>query len=269
MRKPPFQPRDFYQDIRTERYALGDASQLGRPWVELPPPEVLLVDPATVQFETPVDGRGLVDVRRLVTLCRSVVQPDYGWNIRQTRDDHLLWPEAAYAAYAAWLDDPLPMVFRNSPPSIVRFPLQFERLKHAITIPSNFPTLEVMHYRVESWVTARRLFDSIQDAVSSERQRRNRRQRLAAGVAGLIPKDTLDSIAEEYYADTLAANFRGVAMNLELHQKVPKEFRIVEPTDNAREILRLLGYQVKHRCRDGIRSRHSNFLPPRELQQPA
>jgi len=57
-----------------------------------------------------------------------------------------------------------------------------------------------------------------------------------------------------------------VAMSLEQHQRLPVEFRIVDPTDSARHILQLIGHQVKHRCRDGVRSRQSNFLPPRQPQ---
>ncbi len=260
-----FQPRDFARDTRVERPDLTEAEQLVRWQAELPPSSVWRVNPARTQYETPTDERGLVDIRALVSLGKGAVSAEHVWDLRQKRDDHLYWPETAYQRLAYKLNDPLPVVFRNIPPSIIRLPLQFERWKHAITVPPDFPSLEIMDYSVQAWATARDLYMSVHEAVIWERRQRRRAAMLLNPASKTYPKDPQDAIGQEWIAGTLADHFKGAAMSLEQHAKLPPEFRLINPEDNAREILRLIGHQVKNRCRDGVRSRQSMFKPVPQL----
>jgi hypothetical protein len=262
----PFQPSDFARDKRVIRPDLSDEEQFARWEAELPPHQYWLVNPARDQFETPTDGRGLVDVRALVRLGKAAVDSQYTWDLTRIRDDHLYWSATAYEKLAYTLDDPLPVVFRNIPPNIIRLPLQFERWKHAITIPPDFPSLEVMQYSVEAWATARDLYLSVKEAVKWERLQRDRARMLLDPTSQTRPKDPDDTIGQDFIADTLAANFRDVSTHLEKHQKVPPEFQLIQPTDDVRHILRLIGHQVKHHCRDGVRSRQSMFKPALAVQ---
>ena len=255
------QPRNFNRDIRLERLDLTETEQFARWEAELPPSEYWLINPARDQFETPTDERGIVDLKGLVTLGKTAVRETYVWDIHRTRDDHLCWPETAYRKLAWHLDDPLPVVFRNIPPNKVRLPLEFERWKHAITIPPDFPSLEVMRYYVDAWATARDLYLSVGEAVRWERRLRRRSTNIASGKARFKPTDDEDPIGKEFIADTLAANFKGVEFSLRKHLELPPEFQIIKPEDDARRVLQVIGYQVKHRCRDGVRSRQSMFKP--------
>jgi hypothetical protein len=143
----------------------------------------------------------------------------------------------------------------------VRLPLEFERWKHAITIPPDFPCIETMRYSVEAWKTARSFYLSIAEAVRWERSFRRRAFGLENGKGRSLPSSPEDLIGKEFLAETLADQYRGADKSLAQHQQLPAEFRIIHPGDNARRILQLIGYQVKNHCRDGLRSRQSMFLP--------
>jgi hypothetical protein len=162
-----------------------------------------------------------------------------------------------------------PVVFRNIPPNKVRLPLEFERWKHAITIPPDFPSLGVMRYYIDAWATARNLYQSVGEAVRWERRFRRRTARIASGEACFVPLEDDDPIGKDFLVGTLAAHFKGAELSLEKHSRLPPEFQIVRRGDNARRILQVIGYQVKHRCRDGVRSRDSMFKPQRMLEQAA
>lgn len=243
-----------------ERPDLTEEEQFARREAELPPHEYWLVNPAHTQFETPTDERGLVNIRALVTLGKVTIDQTYVWNTRQVRDDHLYWSETAFRKLAWKIDDSLPIVFRNLPPNIVRFPLAFERWKHAVTIPPDFPSLEVMDYYTQAWFTARDLYVSVAKAVKWERYRKRRRERLLDGTSAARPRDPEDVIAEEYIAGTLAEHFKGAAQSLEQHWRLPREFHMINEKDTARDILRMLGHQIKHGCQDGLRARQSRFV---------
>jgi hypothetical protein len=243
-----------------ERPDLTEEEQFTQWEAELPPHEHWLINPAKMQIETPTDERGLVNIRALVALGKATIDQTYMWDTRKVRDDHLYWPETAFRKLAWKIDDSLPMVFRNLPPNIVRFPLDFERWKHAITIPADFPSLEVMDYYTQAWFTARDLYISVAKAVEWERLHRRRKAGLLAGTSVARPRNPEDVISEEYIAGTLADYFKGASRLLEQHQRLPQEFRLIQEGDNARAILHTIGHQVRHQCQDGLRGRGSRFV---------
>src|SRR5882757_10879278 len=207
-----FQPRDFVRNLSKDNPNLGTEGQYIWWGGDLPPRDFWEVNPWEQQIETPTDEYGLVDARRVLQIGKQAMKPSYEWPTDRYRDDHLYWSEQAFVNLAHYLGDPLPMNFRNLPPNIIRLPLTFERWKHALTIPADFPSLEAMGHSVRAWSSAQGLFESIQSSVNLERLRRNRQTMLASGRSSIKPRYDDDRDSEACIVDSLAANFRGVAM---------------------------------------------------------
>ncbi|HEX7368143.1 MAG TPA: hypothetical protein VF261_00620, partial [Candidatus Saccharimonadales bacterium] len=250
---------DFEKRGCEDPASLGSEGQFEWWGTELPPKEYWLVNPYENPIVAPTDERNVVNPRQVLELGRGSVGAGYAWLTNMTRDDHSHWPESAYKAAAHKLDSLLPIVFRDLPPNKVRWPWGFERWKHRLMIPSDFPDLETMHMSVEAWHSAESLFESIIEATRLEKLRRNRRDSLRTGTGRARPRFADDREAEGYFVEALADKSKGVALGLERHVRIPAAYRFIEPGDTVRDVARKLSFMKKYGCRDGITGRQLHF----------
>lgn len=225
-----------------------------RSFLIAPPQESLWLPPREYwqlpdePLETPVDERGLVEVATLIELVKGTVDPAYAWQ-RSDSTHHFYWPEAHYSYGDVWMDAGKTYSsgrFRDLPINKGELPREFENWLHIVTRPPAAPNKEVMQYYVEAWRVAVNLFSSVRRVVLWEK-RAEKRARFAERNPGVVSYDEGDVYGREYMAEIIEKKFRGVERHMNDLQRVPQEFRLVEPTDSPRELATRLGEFVGRR----------------------
>lgn len=189
------------------------------PPLYLPPRELWRFDPdKDERHPTPVDERGLVDIKQLITLVKSTVDPAFTWKPSEEPNKHHLYWSSNY--YSDETEAPVnPREFRNLAVNKVLIPQIFHNWLHRVTEEPSAPSEEVMHYRIEAQRVALELFKSARKS-----KRLTRRTTLG------------DADLEEH----LARNFEEFSANLERAYAVPEEFRLINladyKLDTARDI---------------------------------
>ncbi len=103
-------------------------------------------------------------------------------------------------------DEELGRKFRGLPLHIVRLPKELHAFVHAVTLPVEAPSEEVMAYRIESWRIAKELFNSV-------RIIKNRRYL------------TNDEAARRVNKQVLEDKFEKLEKGLQRASSLPEEFR--------------------------------------------
>jgi hypothetical protein len=228
-------------DLPTYRRSMGDVpGECG-----LPPEKYWLVDPAEKQIPTPVDARGLILVPELIQTVKNTVDPEYKWPPHLSVH-HLYWEgwwyESAFAGDSA-------RKFRELPIHKALVPRMFENWLHCITEPPDVPDPEVMEYRVEAWSVAESLFRSVRQAVNWERKAR-RRAALLERKPETLPEEFNgeDIIGREVIGASLQQHFAGMDRELARLERIPPEFRLVEPDESHITLAAQLGKIVGPRA---------------------
>lgn len=152
------------------------------------PPSDRILLPKGERIETPIDSRGLVDLGKLVTQVVACVDEGYKWRGEED-DHHLYWFSAIYGTRNLFMqDEELGRKFRGLPLHIVRLPKELHAFVHAVTLPVEAPSKEVMAYRIESWRIAKELFNSV-------RIIKNRRYLTNDEAARRVNKQVLETVS--------------------------------------------------------------------------
>jgi hypothetical protein len=208
----------------------------------LPPEEVWLINPKTDKFETPVDGRGFIDVPVLIQAVKDTIDPEYVWP-KNLSVHHLYWKEDWYSSRFMGMDA---QKFRNLSPHKALVPRVFENWLHAVTIPPDVPDPFMMQQRIEAWTQARSLFDSAREVIRWERRAR-RREVLIEENPAVLPAEFNgeDKIGREIISRILGKHFTGFAMNVNRFLSLPEEHRPLEQlSDSPHDVANLLGKLV-------------------------
>src|SRR5215216_6283145 len=113
------------------------------PSLYLPPPDVWLHNPYKSDLiPTPVDERGLVDLRELIKVMKATVAPEYDWRSPFTDDHHLQWPNRWYESIPD--SEYNPQRFRGLMISRADTPRVFHVWTHLITEPPPVPDDDIM-----------------------------------------------------------------------------------------------------------------------------
>lgn len=212
----------------------------------LPPREFWLLPDEP--FETPVDERGIVDIERLVQQVKSTIDPAYIWQ-QSDSTHHFYWPAVLYSHDDKWLSDKKTYStgrFRELPIHKGELPREFENWLHLVSLPPAVPSREVMQYRTEAWRVAASLFASARRVVLWEKRAEKRSQYIQRHPE-VIMHENDDAFAREYIADILDKHFRGVERHMDELERIPPEFRLVEPCDSPKELATNLGKFVARR----------------------
>lgn len=199
-------------------------------------------------FETPVDERGIIDIERLVESVKSTVDPEYTWQ-QADSTHHFYWPGSNYSYDEKWVSDKKVYStgrFRDLPIHKGELPREFENWLHIVTLPSAVPSREVMQYRTEAWRVAVNLFGSARRVVLWEK-RAEKRSKYIENHPEVITFQEEDDFAREYIADLLDRHFRGVERHMSELERVPPEFRLIEPSGSPKELATNLGKLVAGR----------------------
>jgi hypothetical protein len=136
----------------------------------LPPPDVWVHNPYTDGLlPTPIDGRGLVDTKGLISLMRSTVDSSYNWQSPFSDEHHLQWPNRWYDFYID--DSTTEQVFRNLPMNKVRMPRVLHSWIHRTTEPPEKPSHDAMRYQIEAQQVALSLFRVVREPKRLARHR--------------------------------------------------------------------------------------------------
>lgn len=176
----------------------------------MPPHELRLHNPKRDGLlPTPVDERGIVDVKKLITNVKATIEPEYRWKSLTNDVHHLQWPSNRYAdAPDADLD---PQEFRNLAVSKLIVPRVFHNWTHHITEPPPVPSDEMMHYRIEAQRVAIELFQTIRSSRFDSRDK---------------------SLTDEELEQRLIRHFETFSTKLELARlAIPSEFQLIDFTD--------------------------------------
>ncbi len=211
------------------------------PAAHLPPQSVWLIDPARGKFETPVDEMGLIKIDPLIRLVKSTIDPSYEWPLepRAPNTHHFYWYDALYPSR---IRDEVTHreqssnlhIFRELPVHRGKMPRQFHDWLHEITVPPEVPNLDVVDYRIEAWDVARTLFRrlNIQRAKIKRRHKRAYKDE-----ATLLDDETIDQMMIDQIAKD---NFPHWYKNMERLEKVPREIRLIQPTEKPQVIFKRL-----------------------------
>lgn len=168
----------------------------------LPPPDAVVYDVSKEGLiPTPVDSRGLVDFKALVTVVDNTVVPEYVWPSEFNDIHHLQWPRAFYGYQFGETVDRIQ--FRNLAISQAILPRTFHNWIHAVTAPPDVPSEEVCEYRIETERVVKSLF---QTALISAKLMRNK------------------TISEKTLNERLMRNFEDFSRELESIRGLPYEF---------------------------------------------
>lgn len=176
---------------------------------------------------TPTDDRGLIKIDELVEAVKAVIHPDYVWPAGRSVH-HIYWRKQDYHEYAAYLEDPTPVAFRDLPPNKIHVPRNFENVLHRVTLQPVMPGLEVMHNYAQAWGIACSLFRSVSSAAEARELAKNRLSR-----PDITPEqlDTGQAIMDEI----LTRHFRGVSRHLGALTTIPHEYWPFDATLQAHE----------------------------------
>lgn len=219
------------------------------PSLWLPPQETWQLPDEPI--ETPTDERGLVDVPRLIEAVKATIDPAYRWPQPRGNKHHFYWPRANYPYEQQWWDRERMYnagAFCNLPIHKGDLPKEFENWLHLVTLPPAVPNEEVMQYRIEAWRVATDLFKSARQVVIWERRAKKRGPYIEANPEVKKYNDDDDLYAREYMAGILDHHFRGVEQHIAALERVPPEFRLIEPASTPKELAAGLGRFVTKRA---------------------
>jgi hypothetical protein len=191
------------------------------PSPHLPPPDLWLHNPYTDErIPTPLDERGLVDLRELIKQTKKTVDPSYDWQSEFNDVHHLQWPNADYP-YAS--DSVVnPHEFRNLAISKLNAPRIFHNWIHKVTEPPPIPSEEVMYYRIE----AQRVVLALAKVV---------------GICEMLTQKP--EIDDNKLRERLIENFDDFNQKLETARAVPPEFQLIDLADyqpnDIKDLLRI------------------------------
>lgn len=204
------------------------------------------------RIPTPVDERGLVLLPELIEAVKSTVDPVYVWPQGRQHESthHLYYEKGDYPREDGNEFDPY--AFRNLAIHKVELPRVFENWLHLVAEKPQRPSREVMAYRIESWRVAKELFRSASSVVLWEKHARRRQQYAPEEAAA-----TGDLYAIEYMEEVIDRHLRGVDRHIDALQRIPPEFRLVEPANTPRDLARELGRFVRRHSMLGGRYIHA------------
>lgn len=185
----------------------------GRIRDDLPPREYWLYDPKDGRIQTPIDERGLVDEKELVSIAKNAVDPSYPWPSPFNDRHHLQWPRSSYKPIQQ-ADSPNPAEFRSLSIGIVRVPRYFHNWVHFITEPPPVPSDEVMQYRIDAQRVALSLFGRVKSIRRVARKKKLSGQALEGYIL-----ERIESRREEYWE------------YIDVARSQPAEFHVVNYDD--------------------------------------
>ena len=121
---------------------------------------------------TPIYTNGIVNHTVLIEQVSAFVSPEYRWRAPFFDEHHLHW-EKSYYSPELHDGDMLPSEFRNLPIHTLWVPREFHNFVHALTLPSEVPSLEVMQQSVRRYRLNHHLFKISSQAI--ELRERNER----------------------------------------------------------------------------------------------
>jgi hypothetical protein len=204
-------------------------------------------------FETPLNALGLVDSKKLIELVLETIDPAHDWRPMRGRHKsvhHLQWPEAWYSDRKDDADFS-PALFRDLAINKRTMPREFENWLHKVTLPPPVPEDEVMRWIVRSWQVNKDLFKASREIVLWEK-RTGRRMARELPPRGYKKNETDDSYSVEWLAGELAKHAKGLEQHLNELERIPQEFRLVEPANNPSELAKTLGKIVMPRALPSI-----------------
>ncbi|MFZ1258190.1 MAG: hypothetical protein WAQ25_01850 [Candidatus Saccharimonas sp.] len=191
----------------------------------LPPQDAWLHNPfISGRIPTPTDERGLVDFRTLIATVDATVDPAYTWPSDKNDIHHLQWPKARYGfSFGTQVDG---IQFRNLAVRQAVIPRTFHNWLHAVTLPSEVPSQEIMAYLIEAERVTKQLFRIASLSVRLER---------------------FGTLTEGILHDRLMQQYDRFWECLEEAASVPSEFQLIDistMTPASPEDLRVLAPQL-------------------------
>ena len=181
------------------------------------PPRERIRIPVGERIATPTDSRGLVDLAKLVTEVVACVDEGYLWRGKSDRH-HLHWFNTIYKDANLFMqDETLGRTFRGLPIHIVWLPKELHAFIHAVTLPVEAPSEEVMRYRIESWRVAYQLFNATK-AILNHRYLTN------------------EQMARKVVRELIEDQFKRLELGIRSAEELPHEFRFFE-THHAQKVL--------------------------------
>lgn len=212
-----------------------------RPIQWLPPEEQRLWDIKTDgKLETPLDGRGLVDLDALVELGKRTIEPTYDWASPFNDVHHLQWPAATYKAESTTAHEFRELVGRKT-----YIPRLFHNWLHHITEEPALPSEEAMTHSIRAEEIAKAISTTVQMAVR------------------LTRKKGISEIKREH---ELERKFEAYTLYVENARLVPIEFQLLKLAEiEARNVDEMLAVNKQL----GKRALHQIPIRMRALKQVA
>jgi hypothetical protein len=221
-----------YSDEEPQRYS----------W--LPPREYWTWDGE--KFQVPVDHLGFIAMNEVISLVKSTVAPEYAWMRGRAHENihHDYFEDLDYQYLPGITFSPA--VFRQLPINKHTLPKDLHGMLHTVMEKPVRPAIEVMDNRVRAYKATKNLFDSARKIIKWERKsvRREgvrdshpdiaRPKRLKDGTELINLSDI------EYIIKVLERQDRGVSRHIEELERVPAEFRLIEPASTPRQLARQL-----------------------------
>jgi hypothetical protein len=191
-------------------------------------------------IETPLDARGLIRIPELIAVVKDTLSPDYIWPRGKKNESthHIYYDEADYPYYP---DDQFsPGVFRELPIHKLELPRAMHNWLHIVMDRPKAPSQEVMQYQVRSYRLTKNLFSSAREAIQWERRGARRADYIDRNpdVRSRCKNGDADTVT--FIAEILEKNGEGIELHLAALDKVPPEFRFIEPASNPHQLAKQL-----------------------------
>lgn len=204
-------------------FGVGRFNALARQYVDvqgLPPRDVLSLPPSPI--ETPLNSFGLVDVKRTIEVVERHVATSHVWSPRE-KVHHLQYPAADYPNLP---DEPVnPYIFRNIPTGLIALPEDCENLLHELLINPPVPEDVAMLEAIDAWRLTLTFYKAARNVVTQTRRSERR---------GALPITTETQMG--HLAVGIHKKYKGVKRHLGALYSIPKELRLIEPTDSPEEL---------------------------------
>ncbi len=247
-RNPPEQPTllqaepQLVSELRSRGFSVTDRAS-----IHLPPATVWNL-PKDGPIETPQNDLGLIDIPELIKTVRGTVKPSYVWPRYPMSWHHFYWPLSNYSRTESWERNGLTFDeagFRKLPLNIGRLSRVFENWLHIVTTPPEVPSHEVMQAQMESWQVAENLFESRRNVLIWARRAKRRKETVET--SPYLSAVLGNPFEPEFFDYVLGRHIRGVQMHTEALERVPPEFRLVEPDAPSPQLTTDLGRLVAGR----------------------
>ena len=211
----------------------------------LPPREVWLINPYVDKIDTPLNQHGLVDQKKLVAELRATVDASYTWPSLSFNPHHFQWAAEKYGRDALPLTGVVPASARDIPPLKGRLPRVLENWLHIVSLEPPVPEEEVLYYSLEAWQVAKGLFECGSD--NSIWQRRDKRRKRMLNEKPTIRQryDGTDKDGDGFLGMVQEGNQRAYDLYLERLNKIPPEFRLVQPETSPKRVGDKVGRLVR------------------------